>query len=302
MECRVLEINGCYIPGQEKIGIINRLISGPIEIVVGRPNREETYLFQIQELSNKIESLTQEREALKGDNLRLKHRISYLEEVQRDENLLLANHDEHVSITRANSSSSKPTYKEDQYYQYEPSKNKPPVHRSEIRIQSVQSRQKPPRASKLKTDGSTNTLSGMQSDSEPDHIGNKRLHSSLDVGRSANEGIQSSSGLPSTLESVGKSSSRIKSSIVDKHFGHVIRVTHHHHPLGSPLLHNQQQYGNEANSVSDVHSVRSFDSFVDPQSFRPYQTAHSIDNGTTALTLPKANQRSAPSPTQVSRQ
>lgn len=274
------------------------MTSGPIDIVVARPNREETYLYQIQELSNKIESLTQEREALKGDNLRLKHRISYLEEVQRDENLI------HEEI-KANGV--KPAFKEEQFYQYDnlPSKNKPPVHRSEVRIQSVQSRQKPPRTSKLKAEGNTNTLSSQQSDSEPDLLSNnKRVHSSLDVSRtlSGNDDFQSS-GLPvtSTLESSGKSSNRIKSSIVDRHFGHVIRVTHHHHPqiVGSPSLHNQQQYAHEANSVSDVHSVRSFDSFVDRQSFRAYQTAHSIDNGAATLTLPKANQRPAPSPTQV---
>ncbi|EFX74768.1 hypothetical protein DAPPUDRAFT_323953 [Daphnia pulex] len=84
---RVLEINGQLIPGQEKVDVGKLLTSGPVEMVVARQSREETFVTQMQELSSKLERLGQERDGLKGENLRLKHRISYLEEVRHDEEL-----------------------------------------------------------------------------------------------------------------------------------------------------------------------------------------------------------------------
>ncbi len=42
--CRVLEINGRLIPGQEKVDVGKLLTSGPVEMVVARQSREETFV------------------------------------------------------------------------------------------------------------------------------------------------------------------------------------------------------------------------------------------------------------------
>lgn len=40
--------------------------------------------MQVSDLSQQVERLTKEKDALKNDNLRLSHRISYLEEMRDD--------------------------------------------------------------------------------------------------------------------------------------------------------------------------------------------------------------------------
>merc|ERR1712071_390131 len=86
-------------------------------------------------------------------------------------------------------------------------------------------------------------------------------------------------------QTLDSSVSRIKtSSIVDRHFGHVIRVTHHHHP------HDQRWPRHVSDSVSDMQSVASFDSFSDR-----YPSADTMSN--VSLITKHFNQRRPPSPT-----
>ena len=74
-----MEINGELIPEQETKIVLQ---TGFVQVVAVRQS-------QANELTQRTERLVQERDALKADNLRLKHRISYLEEVRHDKELLV---------------------------------------------------------------------------------------------------------------------------------------------------------------------------------------------------------------------
>ena len=85
----------------------------------------------------------------------------------------------------------------------------PDVFRSEVRVQTIPVRQKPPRTSKSKAPSSAASDVGV---------------APVSLTPTPAVAVASAAGETASL-------SRIKtSSIVDRHFGHVIRVTHHHHP------------------------------------------------------------------------
>lgn len=310
--CRVLEINGQLIPGQERVDVNKLLISGTLEIVVARASREESYLAQIQDLSNKMERLTQERDALKGDNLRLKHRISYLEEVRHDDEL--AEEDSHKDNKSNRNGKHVANQSVQQQHDSLSSGESQSLYRSEIRVQGAPVRQKPPRNSKLKTN--SNSM-GRQHPTVPEidyADSNKRLTSSLDVRRTTDEPTVNGGG--GVVIETG-SMSRIKSSIVDRHFGHVIRVTHHHHPHHPSNQHppptssssasshdyasRRQRVPADSISVSDLQSVASYDSFVDPHPVRHHHhMGQSMETVSNVSMMPRSfNQRSPPSPTRV---
>jgi hypothetical protein len=114
------------------------------------------------------------------------------------------------------------------------------------------------------------------------------------------------------------SMNRIKtSSIVDRHFGHVIRVTHHHHPhqqqatpppqtpsSASSSSHDyasrRQRIPADSVSVSDLQSVASYDSFIDSHPVRHNHIGQSMEtvSNVSLMTRP-FNQRSPSSPTRV---
>lgn len=265
---RVLEINGQVVLEQEKLEITKMLVSGPMELVVARPSREEAFLGQIHDLSTKVERLVQERDGLKGENLRLKHRISYLEEMRHDEDL-------QVTATKTNSSQ--------QQADSLSSNDSQSVFRSEVRVQQPsQIRQKPPRTSKL-----NKAESGEQ----------QNINSKIIVA----DPVQPPTPPETNSNSSGGSSGRIKtSSIVDRHFGHVIRVTHHHHhppPAASSTYHRHPHHNHppaDSVSVSDLQSVASYDSFAEPSRQRPEHHHH---NGSISRRF--NNQQAPPSPTRV---
>ncbi len=300
----MLEINGQLIPELEKLEVTKLLITGSMEIVVGRPSQEETFLGQIQELSTKVERLIQERDGLKGENLRLKHRISYLEEVRHDENLLDQPTQEAESHHRKHKSSNQ--LQHDSLSSTESSQQSSSLGRD---VQSTQVRQKPPRTSKMSKTADV-TLGSISSSTGDINILNKR----------STQAERRSPSPPSTDQTVG----RIKtSSIVDRHFGHVIRVTHHHHPQGvatptatssptssashhgdypvSSSFHRQRTQrpvGLDSTSVSDLQSVASYDSFVDVRPVRGQPSSDVLDNGAPLISK-RFYQRSPPSPTRV---
>lgn len=263
-------------------------------------------------MSNKIERLTQERDALKGDNLRLKHRISYLEEVRHDDEL--AEEDAHKDKSSSRTSKNVQNQSTQQQHDSLSSGESQSVYRSEIRVQGAPVRQKPPRNSKLKTNGNGNSM-GRQHPTVPEidyADSNKRMTSSLDMRRTADEPTNNGSGVVIETGSM----SRIKPSIVDRHFGHVIRVTHHHHPHHQANQHappassssasshdyasRRQRVPADSISVSDLQSVASYDSFVDPHPIRHHhmgQSMETVSNG--SLMVRSFNQRSPPSPTRV---
>ena len=309
---RVLEINGQLIPGQERVDVNKLLVPGPMEIVVARQSREESLAAQIQELANKMERLTQERDGLKGDNLRLKHRISYLEEVRHDEELA-----EEEDGQKNSSRASKSCQQQPQHDSLSSGESQS-LYRSEIRVQPAGPvRQKPPRTSKLKSN--SNSMGRHPTVPEVDYgdHNNKRMNSTLDVRRGP-AATDASEFHPMTNGGVTietGSMNRIKtSSIVDRHFGHVIRVTHHHHPhhqqatpppSSSSSSHDyasrRQRVPADSVSVSDLQSVASYDSFVDSHPVRHHhigQSMETVSNGS-LMTRP-FNQRSPPSPTRVS--
>jgi hypothetical protein len=323
---RVLEINGQLIPGQEIVDVGKLLTSGSVEIVVARQSREETCVTQIQELSSKLERLSQERDGLKGENLRLKHRISYLEEVRHDEDLAeeedgqqLA-HKEKSSNRGCASKTSQPQQPQHQQHDSLSSGESQSLYRSEIRVQAPV-RQKPPRTSKLKAN--SNSIGRHAAVPEADYGDhNKRLNSSLDGRRGAslttattelNEDFHPLTNGGVTIET--GSMNRIKtSSIVDRHFGHVIRVTHHHHPHQQQATPPSQtpsssssshDYASRrqripADSVSDLQSVASYDSFIDSHPVRHNHIGQSMEtvSNVSLMTRP-FNQRSPSSPSRV---
>lgn len=317
---RVLEINGQLIPGQEKVDVGKLLIHGQNEIVVARQSREEFHISQIQELSSKLERLSQERDGLKGENLRLKHRISYLEEVRHDDELAeeedsqQLTHKEKTSHGGA-SKSSQPQQSQLQQHDSLSSGESQSVYRSEIRVQSAPVRQKPPRTSKLKTN--SNSIGRHAIVPEADY-GDKRSNSSLDSrrgGQPTTAAVESNGEFQNGGVSIEAGSmNRIKtSSIVDRHFGHVIRVTHHHHPHQQTTPPTQtpssssssQDYASRRqrlppDSISDIQSVASFDSFIDSHPARHNHIGQSMEtvSNVSLMTRP-FSQRSPSSPTRV---
>lgn len=293
-----------------------------MEIVVARQSREESFAAQIQELSSKLDRLTLERDGLKGDNLRLKHRISYLEEVRHDEELAVEE-DGHTPKEKTNGRTFKNPHNQPTQQQHDSlsSGESQSLYRSEIRVQSAPVRQKPPRTSKLKTN--SNSMGRHPTVPETDY-GDKRMNSSLDVRRASsttstidsnNEFIPVTNG-GVTVET--GSLNRIKTSIVDRHFGHVIRVTHHHHPPHQQGNHHppptpsssssshdyasrRQRLPADSVSVSDLQSVASYDSFVDSHPpVRHHHIGQSMETVSNISSLARPfNQRSPPSPTRV---
>ncbi|XP_046657968.1 uncharacterized protein LOC124352472 isoform X1 [Daphnia pulicaria] len=326
---KVLEINGQLIPGQEKVDVAKLLTSGPVEMVVARQSREETFVTQMQELSSKLERLGQERDGLKGENLRLKHRISYLEEVRHDEELA-EEEDAQQQLTPKEKSSNRGASKtcqpqQPQQHDSLSSGESQSLYRSEIRVQAPV-RQKPPRTSKLKaSSNSTGRHSSSAAVPEADYVDHgKRLNSSSLDGRrgaSAATAATEPNGDFHPLTNGGVtvetgSMNRIKtSSIVDRHFGHVIRVTHHHHPhqqqatpppqtpsSASSSSHDyasrRQRIPADSVSVSDLQSVASYDSFIDSHPVRHNHIGQSMEtvSNVSLMTRP-FNQRSPSSPT-----
>ncbi|KZS21204.1 Uncharacterized protein APZ42_011910 [Daphnia magna] len=317
---KVLEINGQLIPGQEKTDLGKLLIQGQNEIVVARQSREEAYLMQIQDLSSKLERVSQERDGLKGENLRLKHRISYLEEVRHDEELAEEEdgqqlmHKEKASHRGSSKTSSQLQQSQvQQQHDSLSSGESQSLYRSEVRVQTAPVRQKPPRTSKLKSN--SNSVGRHPSVPDADY-GDKRSSSSLDSRRGGPP-------ITTTAESSGDfqnggvsveagSMNRIKtSSIVDRHFGHVIRVTHHHHPHQQSTPQSQtpssssssHDYASRrqrvpADSISDLQSVASYDSFIDSHPARHLHIGQSMEtvSNVSLMTRP-FNQRSPSSPT-----
>ena len=297
------------------------LQSGFLEVVALRLSREA----QANELTQRSERLAQERDSLKADNLRLKHRISYLEEVRHDKELLITDAGDTPAPTSRGKVPPPPKVTQQQQQQIinDSSSGESTQHRSEIRVQSATApvRQKPPRNSKMKSTTSSNESAS----TEMTNGSNKRLHSTLEAPRRTATSDDPISAEIGDTNSVG----RIKtSSIVDRHFGHVIRVTHHHHPPPPPQskppsssssLSLRQRHNNQmaqADSVSDLQSVASYDSFVDgpPSSSRGHhplrhghynhnnhqhlnQVAQSMD--TLSVNRHFNNRRSPPSPTRV---
>jgi len=322
-----LEINGEPIPGQETKIVLQ---TGFVEVVAVR-------LSQANELTQRTERLVQERDALKADNLRLKHRISYLEEVRHDKELLVMTDTSDAPVQQQQQQRGKapPPPKVTQQQQIindSMSSSGESQYRSEVHVQSATTpvRQKPPRTSKLRANSATSTDQSEVSNggnNNNNNNNNKRLHSTLDAPRRtavADEPINSIE--VGDTNSVG----RIKtSSIVDRHFGHVIRVTHHHHPMAPPppqskppsssSLSSRRQHRHhqiaQADSVSDLASVASYDSFIDgpppPPSSRGHplrhghqqrhhQVAQSMDTLSSVSSLRHFNShRSPPSPTRV---
>ena len=272
---RLLEMNGQLIPGRFKADVMKGLHSGTMEVVVARQSHEESYQTQIRDLTSRIERLNQEHSGLKSDNLRLGHRISYLEEIRDD--LEMRREAEKLSAV-----------------QVERPKTTTSLHQGESLvsldmqpIQKVPVRQKPPRNSKLKISSVNNNQNHQNHHSGS--LDSRRMGVAMGAkleGTSVNSEHQ-------TLDS---SVSRIKtSSIVDRHFGHVIRVTHHHHP------HDQRWPRHVSDSVSDMQSVASFDSFSDryPTADRSVTSADTMSN--VSLITKHFNQRRPPSPTRVIR-
>jgi len=268
---KLLEINGQLIPGRFKADVMKGLHSGTMEVVVARQSHEESYQTQIRDLTSRIERLNQEHSGLKSDNLRLGHRISYLEEIRDD--LEMRREAEKLSAV-----------------QVERPKTTTSLHQGESLvsldmqpIQKVPVRQKPPRNSKLKISSVNNNQNHQNHHSGS--LDSRRMGVAMGAkleGTSVNSEHQ-------TLDS---SVSRIKtSSIVDRHFGHVIRVTHHHHP------HDQRWPRHVSDSVSDMQSVASFDSFSDryPTADRSVTSADTMSN--VSLITKHFNQRRPPSPT-----
>lgn len=275
---RLVEINGQLIPGQSKMEVMKSLHSGMMEVVIARQSHEDTYQMQIKELSSRIERLNQEHSSLKSDNLRLSHRISYLEDIRDD--LEMRREAEKLSAVqseRAKSSTQSIEQHQHQSLSY--------VH-SQPQKSVVPVRQKPPRNSKLQLKP---TVSSLNNNQMSDHSGS--LDSRRIVGSETTSVARETS--PSEIaQSASSSVAKIKtSSIVDRHFGHVIRVTHHHHPQ-------EQRWPRRIDSVSDIQSVASFDSFSDR-----YPVAASV---TSVDKIPNAslitrhfNQRRPLSPTRV---
>lgn len=298
-----MEINGQLIPGQERVDVSKLLVAGPMEIVVARQSREDSLVSQIQELSSKLERLTQERDGLKGDNLRLKHRISYLEEVRHDQELL-AEEEQDLSAKEKPTSRKSSNSSTTQQGQHDSLSSGESQYRSEIRVQPTPVRQKPPRTSKLKSN--SNSMGRHPTVPEADY-GDKRANSSLD-------GRRSTADTNGTVTVETGSINRIKTSIVDRHFGHVIRVTHHHHPhqthppptpSSSTSSHDyasrRQRVPADSVSVSDLQSVASYDSFVDTQPTRHHHIGQSMETVSNVSLMARSfNQRSPPSPTRVS--
>lgn len=324
---RVLEINGQLIPGQEKIDVRKLLVPGPMEIVVARQSREESLVTQIQELSSKVERLTQERDGLKNENLRLKHRISYLEEVRHDEELAEEedNHKEKTGNRTSGSNCSQaqqlPQHQQQQHDSLSSGENQS-LYRSEVRVQAAPVRQKPPRTSKLKTSNGNSSMGRHPTVPDIDYSDHsKRLSGSLDVRRpaTASSNAESNNEFHSMSNGVISietgSLNRIKtSSIIDRHFGHVIRVTHHHHPHQTPppptpsssssshdcASRRQRIPPSDSVSISDLQSVASYDSFVESHPIRHHHIGQSMETVSNASLMARPfNQRSPPSPTRV---
>lgn len=314
------------------------LVSGPMEVVVARQNREETYQAQIQELSTKLERMSQERDVLKGDNLRLKHRISYLEEIRHDGDLIDDSGDTRNKEKSAIGNNKAKTTHQQQHQQQKPdspsSNESHSLYRSEIQVQTAPVRQKPPRTSKIKTAGSNSCGANQQTSNGNSSAASnttgregdcgeqsKRTHSSLDTRRVLVDGAAVESNSPSSGITDTSSIGRIKtSSIVDRHFGHVIRVTHHHHPQPTqqpplPPTSSSHDYSSSSSSrrqrapvdsvsVSDLQSVASYDSFVDPHHIGRHNHIHKVGQSldtvsNVSLMTRHFGHRSPPSPTRV---
>jgi len=253
---KLVEINGQLIPGQFKADVMKGLHSGLMEIVVARQSHEDAYQTQIRDLTSRIERLNQEHSSLKGDNMRLSHRISYLEDIRED--MEMRREAEKLSAVQSQS-----------YVHSQPAPSVVPV------------RQKPPRNSKLQHKLRSSSLNNNQVSDHTGSLDSRRIAGSVGGETSLNESAQP-----------GYSSvSRIKtSSIVDRHFGHVIRVTHHHHPT------HEQKWPRRVDSVSDIQSVASFDSFSDRYPVAPSVT--SVDKmPSVSLVTKQFNQLRPSSPT-----
>lgn len=249
-----------------------------MEVVVARQSHEDAYQTQIRDLTSRIERLNQEHSSLKSDNLRLSHRISYLEDIRDD----LEMRREAEKLSAVQSERVKSSMQNIEPYQHQ--------SLSYVNGQPVQNvaqvRQKPPRNSKLQLKSTSSSLNNNQVN---DHGGS--LDSRRTVG-SEETSLARETPPTETTPSAFSSVSRIKtSSIVDRHFGHVIRVTHHHHP-------HEQKWPRRVDSVSDIQSVASFDSFSDR-----YPTAASVTSvdkmSGVSLVTKHFDQRRPHSPTRV---
>jgi hypothetical protein len=263
------------VPKRDKTDVIKLLQSGPLDLVVVRKSEEESLRSQFHELNTKAEKLNKERDALKNDNLRLSHRISYLEEMQNESDKTRETGGQETSNAESDS-----------------------VYRSEIRVQTIPVRQKPPRTSKIKGSSAAVVVNGnatinghrsngSENDSLPIVADYKRLHSSLDTRRAVSSSEANLDTNPITDANV----SRIKtSSIVDRHFGHVIRVTHHHHPHE----HGRRSSRPINDSVSDIQSVASLDSYPKDRTAKHSDTLSSV-----SVSVDRHFERTPPSPTEV---
>ena len=265
------------MPKRDKTHVIKLLQSGPIDLVVVRKSEEESLRSQFHELTARAEKLNKERDALKNDNLRLSHRISYLEEMQNESDKTPETQGQETSNAESDS-----------------------VYRSEIRVQTIPVRQKPPRTSKIKgssaavvvngnatINGHGQRVNGSQNDSLPVVADYKRLHSSLDTRRAGSSSEANLDTNPINDANV----SRIKtSSIVDRHFGHVIRVTHHHHPHE----HGRRSSRPMNDSVSDIQSVASLDSYPKDRTAKHSDTLSGV-----SVSVDRHFERTPPSPTEV---
>ena len=187
-------MNGQWTGRRDKKQIAKLLISGSLQLVVGRSWNEHSLKEELEQLRTKVDRLTKERESLKGDNLRLKHRISYLEDVcnepvRSDDRPLQYNPYKAERARNDQIRSTEHKSDESDLYESDQNSNRIPFRSDLARTDQRPVRQKPPRTSKLKAADPAVTVPAAGSDS----------------------------------------GSRIKSSIVDRHFGHVIRVTTHHH-------------------------------------------------------------------------
>ena len=147
-----MEINGEPVPGQETKIVLQ---TGFVEVVAVR---------QSNELTQRTERLVQERDALKADNLRLKHRISYLEEVRHDKELLGMTDAADAPLQQQQQRGKAPpppkVTQQQQIINDSMSSSGESQYRSEVHIQSSATtpvRQKPPRTSKLKASSANST-------------------------------------------------------------------------------------------------------------------------------------------------
>lgn len=242
------------------------MASGPMEILVARNSLEDVYVAQIKELTSKNERLHHEHNGLKSDNLRLSHRISYLEDIRDD--------CQPPGGAAVNSSASR----------------KPHPHDASASSENPV-RQKPPRNFKLKSTCASVTNNNQHGRHEPESVRDAESAAVADDKQTTT--LSTDSRRMSTEPNPASVSSllRIKtSSIVDRHFGHVIRVTHHHHP---------HHPHHPADSASDLQSVASLDSCY-PVS----QSTGAVDSdavSTVSLMARHFNRRSPPLPTRVIR-